>query len=198
MRNKYSLRKTILGLFLGVLLIIAILTIVICNMMGKKLGILMGVITVSLLGSWGIFFLYLVEKRVTEFINELCGLLDQIIYGNEELIVELSDISVMERVKNRLKRLNDITTAQRNKLISEKEELQVIISDIAHQVKTPIANLKMINDMLITRNLSVDDINKFLVLSTSQLDKLEFLIQAMVKTSQLESRAITLEKSWYL
>ena len=36
----------------------------------------------------------------------------------------------------------------------EKAELQSLVSDISHQTKTPIANLKMLNDTMLTRRIT--------------------------------------------
>ena len=76
----------------------------------------------------------------------------------------------------------------------EKAELQSLVSDISHQTKTPIANLKMLNDTMLTRKISEETRKEFLHATASQLDKLDFLIQGMVKTSRLETGVITLEK----
>ena len=76
----------------------------------------------------------------------------------------------------------------------EKAELQSLVSDISHQTKTPIANLKMLNDTMLTRRITDETRKEFLHATASQLDKLEFLIQGMVKTSRLETGVITLEK----
>ena len=81
-----------------------------------------------------------------------------------------------------------------NTVAKEKADLQSLLSDISHQTKTPIANLKMLNETMLTRPISEEQRREFLQATGSQLDKLDFLIQAMVKTSRLEAGVITLEK----
>ena len=72
--------------------------------------------------------------------------------------------------------------------------MQELISDISHQVKTPIANLKMLDTTLLEQNVSPDNQKEFLLSMDSQLDKLDFLMQAMIKTSRLETGVISLEQ----
>ena len=72
--------------------------------------------------------------------------------------------------------------------------MQEHISDISHQVKTPIANLKMINSTLLENEVPVQKQKEFLTAQATQLDKLDFLMQAMIKTSRLETGVISLEK----
>ena len=82
-----------------------------------------------------------------------------------------------------------------NTIAKEKADLQSLLSDISHQTKTPIANLKMLNETILTRSISEEQRKEFLRATGSQLDKLDFLLQAMVKTSRLETGVIRLKKT---
>ena len=68
------------------------------------------------------------------------------------------------------------------------------VSDISHQVKTPVSNLKMVTDTLLTYPVSDAERTDFVRGIRSQTDKLDFLFQALVKTSRLETGVIRLEK----
>ena len=70
----------------------------------------------------------------------------------------------------------------------------MLVSDISHQVKTPVSNLKMVTDTLLAKPVTEQERRDFLQGIRSQTDKLEFLFQALVKTSRLETGAIRLEK----
>ena len=82
----------------------------------------------------------------------------------------------------------------RRGIAKERAELQELISDIAHQVKTPIANLKMVNATLLEEPVPEEKRKEFLQAVGGELDKLDFLMQAMIKTSRLETGVISLEK----
>lgn len=75
-----------------------------------------------------------------------------------------------------------------------EQELQSLVSDISHQVRTPVSNMKMIVDTLLTKSLEEQERNEFLKSVRGQINKLDFLIQALVKTSRLETGVIQLEK----
>ena len=62
-----------------------------------------------------------------------------------------------------------------------------MVSDISHQVRTPVSNMKMIVDTLLTKPLEEQERNEFLKSVRGQINKLDFLIQALVKTSRLET-----------
>ena len=77
----------------------------------------------------------------------------------------------------------------------EKQSIQEMISDISHQVKTPLTNLKMYNSTLLERQLAPEKEREFHKLMETQIDKLDFLMQAMVKMSRLETGLIALSVS---
>ena len=81
----------------------------------------------------------------------------------------------------------------RERVVKDRADLQELISDISHQVKTPIANLQMVNATLLEQSVPENKRQEFLQASSGQLDKLDFLMQAMIKTSRLETGVISLD-----
>lgn len=189
-----TIRRFLLILTVGVTITAACLISVFCVVTGSGIFALYGVILTAALFVWGIIFLKFFQGKLTEFTNSLCQTLDGMIDGSERPKVDMEAETSLARISHRLERLYNIMQADRLKASEEKSELQILVSDISHQTKTPIANLKMINDTLQTRKMPEGKQQEFLQASTSQLDKLDFLIQAMVKTSRLETGVITLEK----
>ena len=133
-------------------------------------------------------------KRLSHFTSNLCRTLDNMIDGNEELQKSNDSETIFARINHRLIRLYEIMQENRHKVDMERQELQMLISDISHQVKTPVSNLQMVTDTLLTKPVSEEERMDFLQGIRSQTDKLDFLFQALVKTSRLETGAIRLEK----
>ena len=133
-------------------------------------------------------------KRLSHFTSILCRTLDNMIDGNEELQKSNDSETLFARINHRLIRLYEIMQKNRHKVDMERQELQMLISDISHQVKTPVSNLQMVTDTLLTKPVSEEERMDFLQGIRSQTDKLDFLFQALVKTSRLETGAIRLEK----
>lgn len=133
-------------------------------------------------------------KRLSHFTSNLCRTLDNMIDGNEELQKSNDSETLFARINHRLIWLYEIMQENRHKVDMERQELQMLISDISHQVKTPVSNLQMVTDTLLTKPVSEEERMDFLQGIRSQTDKLDFLFQALVKTSRLETGAIRLEK----
>ena len=63
--------------------------------------------------------------------------------------------SLFYKIEYRLNRLYEVMQENKNGIAQERADLQELISDISHQVKTPIANLKMINSTLLENEVPV-------------------------------------------
>lgn len=135
----------------------------------------------------------LIRKRLAAFSDTLCSQLDAMMSGGI-VPLQIAEESIFYKINHRLTRLYEIMQENSRSVAKEKSDLQELISDISHQVKTPIANLKMVNATLLEQAMTEEKQKEFLQASTGQLDKLDFLMQAMIKTSRLETGVITLEK----
>lgn len=144
--------------------------------------------------AWMFLLTVAFSKRLSIFTKELCRAMDQMISGNEEPVRAGDSETLFDRISYRLLRLYGIMQENRRKVDEERKELQMLVSDISHQVKTPVSNLKMVTDTLLTKPVTEEERREFLQGIRDQTDKLEFLFQALVKTSRLETGAIRLEK----
>ena len=133
-------------------------------------------------------------KRLSVFTRELCRAMDQMMSGSGEPVPAWDSETLFARISYRLTRLYGIMQENRRKVDEERQELQMLVSDVSHQVKTPVANLKMVTDTLLSKPVTEEEQREFLKGIRNQTDKLEFLFQALVKTSRLETGAIRLEK----
>ena len=76
-----------------------------------------------------------------------------------------------------------------------KEFLRDTISDISHQLKTPIAALNIYNGILQQEAADTATVQEFTALSEQELDRIESLVQSLLKMARLDAGAITLEQS---
>lgn len=157
--------------------------------------IALGLILFLILLFCNIFFVMTVRKKLILFSDAICGILDDMTDGKAELsMVGVAGENMFYKIIHRMNRLHETILGQRFQLVKEREELQELVSDISHQVKTPIANLKLIDTTLLEQSVSTEEQRHFLTAMDGQIDKLDFLMQAMIKTSRLESGIISMEK----
>ena len=163
-------------------------------MTGQGWVLLAGLLLTACALFWMFLLTLFFAKRLSRFTNDLCQTMDSMISGGEESARAEDRETIFARISYRLSRLYGILQENRRKVDEERRELQTLVSDISHQVKTPVANLKMVTDTLLAKPVTEQERRDFLQGIRSQTDKLEFLVQSMGKASRLETGAVTLEK----
>ena len=122
----------------------------------KQIAVLLTGGTLLLCALVGIFVLtQAFGKRLSQFTADLCQTLDHMIAGNEAPQRPEDSETQLARIGHRLARLYQIMQENRRRVDEERQELQTLVSDISHQVKTPVSNLKMATDTLLEKPMTV-------------------------------------------
>lgn len=140
----------------------------------------------------GVIMITLLRGTLLAFSDSLNACIDDIVNGKQNISFDMESETLTGKFNYKLKRLYEIMQSGRRQVQEEKQSIQETISDISHQVKTPVTNLKMYNSTLLERQLAPEKEREFHKLMESQIDKLDFLMKAMVKMSRLETGVITL------
>lgn len=148
--------------------------------------------------------LYLLKQDVYRFADQLEKSLDGIISGKEpgedcedEVCGDVAcgdcedEDTLWGKIYEKLRRADHIWQRKEEESLSEKNKMKELISDISHQTKTPVANLKLCMEILQDEPMS-ERAEEFLNSMEGQIEKLDFLIQGMVKISRLETGVITI------
>lgn len=182
------------GVSIGTTLIMCVITMVLFVLTHQTATLVTGglLIFCSFIGL--LLLTQILGKRLSLFTSDLCKTLENMIDGKEEPEIIDDSETLLARLNHRLSRLYQIMQENQRKVDEERKELQTLVSDISHQVKTPVSNLKMVTDTLLARSVSEAERMDFIHGIRNQTDKLDFLFQALVKTSRLETGVICLEK----
>lgn len=92
--------------------------------------------------------------------------------------------------------VNVMATSLTTHIVNEKhgrEFLKDTISDISHQLKTPLAALKMYNEIIQNEESGNEVVDEFVYKSERELDRMEVLIQNLLKLAKLDTNSIVLE-----
>lgn len=192
--KKLSLNKVCIILAATILLLSVVMFSVLYIMTKKMSVVFCGMVFCLLFLLCVIAFVILIRRKLTLFSEMLCCTLDEMMNGKMDISQVSEEENLFYKINHRLVRLYEVMQENKSIIARERADLQELISDISHQVKTPIANLKMVNATLLEQEMPQDKQREFLLASGAQLDKLDFLMQAMIKTSRLETGVISLEK----
>ena len=138
----------------------------------------------------GVFWYYIFYQKEKRLLNRLQQMLDCAIDGELER-TEISE-EKYSALENSMKQYLDSNFLARKNQQEQKEVIQKLISDIAHQTLIPISNLKIYGEILSESNHeNQEEIDTIL----EQTEKLDFLIQSLVKLSRMESGIIASSSS---
>lgn len=136
------------------------------------------------------------EKAIIKFTKEMSENLELLFNREFEHVYQLEffDETLISKINQKIVRIAEVLKSEKEKSTTEKSILQGLISDLSHQLKTPMTNLKMLHETIQDSALPEQTRNELLKLMGNQLRKLEFLLSFMVKTSRLEAGLIQLVK----
>jgi signal transduction histidine kinase len=87
-----------------------------------------------------------------------------------------------------------VLNAHADNELREKEFLKNSISDISHQLKTPLTALNIYNGLMQDEAEDSAAIKEFAQLSEQELDRIETLVQNLLKITKLDSGTVVLER----
>lgn len=132
----------------------------------------------------GRFRTYLKKTSIRKMYQRLNQMLDRAMDGT----FEEGDYNETELSKLEVKWKRFLTSSQLSqmKLVKERNNIKELVSDISHQTKTPLANILLYSQLLEEQEL--DEISREIVAQiVNQSEKLDFLIQSLIKISRLEA-----------
>lgn len=91
--------------------------------------------------------------------------------------------SMREVVGNNLKELR-----------KDKQFLVDLLSDISHQLKTPLSSMLVYNDILLKKDLPREQREAFLLSNKNQLHRIEWMVRSLLKLARLDAKAVEFEK----
>lgn len=80
----------------------------------------------------------------------------------------------------------------KERLIQEEDSTKRLITDISHQLKTPLASLRMSHELITENRVTEEEGKEFLEQEAKELIKLEQLLDELVNLSRLETHMIQL------
>lgn len=149
-------------------------------------------LAVAVIGAGAIWIV--MRRRFIRFADDISTRLDCLMEGGSMEEFSANDETLESKIQMQLVRLEGITSAAVKKNELQKKEIQKMVSDISHQLKTPIANITMYNDTIMKHDLPKEKEKEFRQIMQGQVEKLDFLVKSLVKMSRLENNLIAVKK----
>ncbi|MGE8204949.1 HAMP domain-containing sensor histidine kinase [Heyndrickxia sp. NPDC080065] len=139
-------------------------------------------------------FHYQFSRSMFTRIRELTRFADEVLEG--KTLTSLPEIREgdFSKLIHSFNRMRFVIQQNIAELKKEKRFLVDLMSDISHQLKTPLAALSMYNEIMIEKELSKEQKMMFLDQGRQQLERMNWLIQSLLKLAKLDVGAIQFQK----
>lgn len=141
-----------------------------------------------------VLLIILYKKSQDKKINEISNYMNSVLNGNYSLDIRSYEEGRLSILKNDIYKITVKLKEQTDMAINEKNNLEMILSDISHQIKTPLTSMYVINDLLKSDKLSKKEKIEFLNKNESQLERIEWLVTSLLKLSRLDNGFVKLKK----
>ena len=194
---KIFVNKDIKHFFLAIMVVLVnflVLTEVLIWVLYEKFSFWL--LFLSLLTTFAILMVcFLYFRRQNKMLEDAVSQINSYLGGNANARIECDDEGELYRLFHTVNSLAAVLNAHADNELREKEFLKNTISDISHQLKTPLAALNIYNGLLQDEDIEVSSVKEFAGLSEQELDRIETLVQSLLKITRLDAGAIVLEKN---
>ncbi|MGO5073476.1 sensor histidine kinase [Clostridium sporogenes] len=194
---KILVNRKIKKLFCVELLIIIAFTLISAAFIGLKFeNAALCILVCSLCMSISILAIgYSYFKEQNAIMENVVTQIKEYISGNQNARIECDDEGELYRLFHEVNSLVSILNAHAENEGKSKKFLKNTISDISHQLKTPLAALNIYNGIMQEEAKDLLTIKEFTVLSEQELDRIEMLVQNLLKITKLDAGTIMIEKT---
>ena len=144
--EKLSVNKVCVAVCAALFLLSVTMSLSIYFLTQNVLALYCGLLYIICVAGCMAAFLIFVRRKLTLFSDALCKLLDDMMSANQAPPQYTEEENLFYKIQHRLSRLYEVLRESKSSIAKERADLQELISDISHQVKTPIANLKMLDE----------------------------------------------------
>lgn len=132
------------------------------------------------------------DRCITEIVLELSRLVDMLSELEEKEIFPENEDSAVSKLQAKVIKLVRVLSKKNQQAVMEQENIKSLVSDLSHQLKTPISNLVMYSDFLKDDMLTKETRAEYISALCQSVERLRFLSESMIKISRLESGLIQL------
>lgn len=147
------------------------------------------------MGALAVAVLYRYFSEQDRIMESAVAQIQKYLAGDPDARINCDEEGELYRLFHEVNSLAAILNAHAENEGSAKRFLKDTISNISHQLKTPLAALNIYNGILQEESQDSHTVKEFVDLSEQELNRIETLVQNLLKIAKLDSGSIVLEKT---
>lgn len=162
------------------------------NLRNKTMFINLSYVLIIIIVMFTIFVLFI--KRTYKKINGLSEYTNNILNNRYTMDIREYVEGDISNLKNDLYKMTIKLKEQNELSLKDKKYLEDTLSDISHQIKTPLTSMYVINELLYDNNIEKSTKKELLTKNRNQLERIEWLVSSLLKISRLDSGSEVLRR----
>lgn len=168
---------------------IALITVIGLSFISLLAAAIVAMVMILLIGI-SIGFTRLRYKEV----ERLSGYLRQISSGAFSLDVRDNQEGELSILKNEIYKVTQMLSEQSVRLADDKTKLTDALSDISHQLKTPLTSMTVMADLLANPKLPLEKREEFTQSIVIQLERIDWLVSSLLKLSKMDAGTVDFKR----
>ena len=132
-------------------------------------------------------------RKYKKSLRRLSGEMDRILHGSGELVLSSYEEGVISILRDEIYKMTVRLREQSETLTEDKEALADSLADISHQIRTPLTTLNLMTARMMREGDDPEQRKRILREMNRMLERIDWLITALLKMSKLDAGAIRLE-----
>lgn len=183
----YYLRNKEIKYFIVFMMAVSIPMVILGFIIQPITGVMILLTALALCSSFLLFIKYRYQQ-----IKKLSLYLRRISSGDYSLDIRDNAEGELSILKNDIYKVTLMLSEYNEQLKKEKLLLSNHISDISHQLKTPLTSMMVMVDLLRNDELPQEKRREFITIITHQMERIEWLVSSLLKISKLDAGVITM------
>lgn len=156
--------------------------------------LLINIIIIVIFGAIIILGIYLYNLKNKRELDNLIKYLKELNRGNYNLQIDLNSEGTLSILKNEIYTTTIMLREKAEKELVDKQNLKDSLTNISHQLKTPLTSISLLVDNLCDEDVPASLQKEFLSDIKTQIDSINYLIIVLLKLSRFDANVITFKE----
>lgn len=135
-----------------------------------------------------------IRRKYEKDLIQISDILEQLIRGNSSPVITENADSLVSKLQAQTVRIHAMVTKYNERLLEEQEEVRQFLSEIAHQIRTPLTNMETYLELLQEQGLTKEEQDTCICAVEQSERKIKFLTESFISASRMEHRIIQIRK----
>lgn len=134
------------------------------------------------------------EHKNKKNLNDIISYLKELNRGNYNLNIDLNKEGELSILKNEIYTTTVMLRKQAEKELQDKINLKDSLTNISHQLKTPLTSISLLVDNLLDEEIDTNTQKEFLLDIKNQIESINYLIIVLLKLSRFDANVVTFKE----